>query len=375
MRETTDVLVIGAGVFGLWIALETARAGASVILAERDRPGAGASGGVVGALTPHMPVRWRPMKQFQLDALQSMQTATDELTSETGLETGYALSGRLSPLADQRTRERALEHAAAADTKWSHGARFEVLEAPPVDVSGFLPTESCPCGVIRDTLSGRITPRLYVNALSAAVHRRADLRLGWCAESIDAKTGIVRFRQGEIEATTIVIAAGHQCATLYPTGTGGVKGQAALLRAKTPSDMPVVQMPHLYIVRQPDDLVAIGSTSEKEWDDPKPDQLVDSVIDRARALCPCLRHADVVERWAGIRPKPPGRDPTIGYLPGSDRVYLATGGYKIGIGIAHLVGKGAAAHLTGTQAAFPIPTDFAPASPGPVEQSNEGAVR
>ncbi|MEM8840777.1 MAG: FAD-binding oxidoreductase [Pseudomonadota bacterium] len=371
MRETTDVLVIGAGVFGLWVALETAKAGVSVILVERDRPGAGASGGVVGALTPHMPVRWRPMKQFQLDALQSMQAATDQLTAETGVETGYSLSGRLSPLADSRARDRAIEHAMAADAQWHRSARFEVLDAPPCNVSGFLPDASCPNGLVRDTLSGRVTPRLYIKALTAAVERVADLRTGWHALQLDAKTGTARFRQGEIEAGTIVLAAGHQCAALCPpAATGGVKGQAALLRATTPDDMPVVQMPHLYIVRQPHGLVAIGSTSEKAWGDPNPDQMLDDVIDRARLLCPSLRHAEVVERWAGIRPKPPGRDPTIGFLPGAERVYLATGGYKIGLGIAHLVGKGAAADLSGTQAAFPIPTDFSPGSQGSPAQTN-----
>ncbi|MBY8975047.1 FAD-binding oxidoreductase [Rhodobacteraceae bacterium NNCM2] len=360
MSERTDVLVIGAGVFGLWIALEAARAGLSVIVTERDRPGAGASGGVVGALTPHMPVRWRPMKQFQLDALMSMKEATDRLTAETGLETGYALSGRLSPLIDQRARDRAEEHALAAEAEWAGGARFEVLETPPAIVSGFLPAESCPFGLVRDTLSGRITPRLYIDALAAAVSQQAQIRTGWEAIGVDGETGTARFDKGEISAGTIVIAAGAESTALAPVKPGGgVKGQAALLRVDTPAEMPVVQMPHLYIVRQPGGLVAIGSTSEKEWQDPGPDTLLDEVIERARRLCPGLSNAEVVERWAGIRPKPPGREPTIGRVPGARRLYLATGGYKIGLGIAHLVGRGVAAELAGIETDFPIPEDFA----------------
>ncbi|MER2509538.1 MAG: FAD-dependent oxidoreductase, partial [Amaricoccus sp.] len=50
---SAEVLVIGAGIFGLATALACARRGMSVIVADRAEPGAGASGGPVGALSPH----------------------------------------------------------------------------------------------------------------------------------------------------------------------------------------------------------------------------------------------------------------------------------------------------------------------------------
>jgi NADPH-dependent 2,4-dienoyl-CoA reductase/sulfur reductase-like enzyme len=48
-QPSPDLVVVGAGVAGLWLALKAARAGLSVTLVERDRIGAGASGGFLGA--------------------------------------------------------------------------------------------------------------------------------------------------------------------------------------------------------------------------------------------------------------------------------------------------------------------------------------
>lgn len=52
-----DVLVVGAGIFGLSCAWACIERGLSVVVAERAAPGAGASGGPVGALAPHLPER------------------------------------------------------------------------------------------------------------------------------------------------------------------------------------------------------------------------------------------------------------------------------------------------------------------------------
>jgi glycine oxidase len=64
-----DLTVRGAGIFGLSVAWEAARRGARVRVIEAVAVGAGASGGVVGALSPHVPESWNGKKAFQLDSL------------------------------------------------------------------------------------------------------------------------------------------------------------------------------------------------------------------------------------------------------------------------------------------------------------------
>src|SRR5258707_4209979 len=52
VSEAFDVAVVGAGVVGAAIAYECAARGARVILLDRDRPGAHASGAAAGMLAP-----------------------------------------------------------------------------------------------------------------------------------------------------------------------------------------------------------------------------------------------------------------------------------------------------------------------------------
>ena len=63
---SVDVTVRGAGVFGLSVAWACARRGARVRVVEPVGVGAGASGGVTGALAPHVPEGWNTPKAFQL---------------------------------------------------------------------------------------------------------------------------------------------------------------------------------------------------------------------------------------------------------------------------------------------------------------------
>ncbi len=106
--------------------------------------------------------------------------------------------------------------------------------------------------------------------------------------------------------------------------------------------------------------VAVGSTSEKTRDQPGCDGRLDDLIARARDLCPVLAAAAVTERWAGVRPKAPGNAPMVGRLEGFDRLIVAARGYKISLGIAHLVGDAVAAMIRGEPPRHPLPPEFAP---------------
>jgi glycine oxidase len=67
------------------------------------------------------------------------------------------------------------------------------------------------------------------------------------------------------------------------------------------------------------------------------DQQLDEVIETARAICPSLREAPVLERWAGIRPRARSRAPILGAHPARPGEFIANGGFKIGFGMAPLV--------------------------------------
>ncbi len=77
------------------------------------------------------------------------------------------------------------------------------------------------------------------------------------------------------------------------------------------------------------------------------------VLVRAQALCPALEGAEVLERWAGLRPRPDGRRPVLGPVPGAPGLIAALGGWRIGLGLAPAAGRAAAAFAAGEAPALP----------------------
>ncbi len=78
---------------------------------------------------------------------------------------------------------------------------------------------------------------------------------------------------------------------------------------------------------------------------------------RAEALVPSLRGAEVVERWAGIRPKSTGREPIAGRHPDHENLSVLTGGFKVSFGIAHRLARFVVDEITG-QPLIDIPGSF-----------------
>ena len=77
------------------------------------------------------------------------------------------------------------------------------------------------------------------------------------------------------------------------------------------------------------------------------------MIARAEAAVPVLRHARVIERWAGVRPRARTRAPMLGPWPGRPGHYVANGGFKIGFGMAPKVAEVMAALILEGQDGIP----------------------
>lgn len=354
--SSPDCLVIGGGVAGLWCALRAVEAGLETVLAEAGRIGQGASGGILGALMPHQPNTWTPKKAFQLDALLSLEAEIRALEDATGIETGYRRCGRIQPLREARKRTLAEEHAKAASRFWperSPGGTELMFSVTNTAHGGWLAAVAAPHGVVHDTLSARIEPRSLLKALAArAGQLGVTLAEGVRISGIEAD-GTARCADGTaFSPRHVIVAAGVESFALTEKLAGaalgtGVKGQAALLQPATPipPDMPILFDGGVYVIAHESGLAAVGSTSEDSYADPyATDRLLDAVIARAKALCPMLEGAHVIERWAGVRPKS-GRDPVIGPLPNAPTVILCTGGFKITLGIAHRMADAALAHV------------------------------
>lgn len=319
-----DVTVLGAGIFGLSLAWACVQRGAGVRVIDPYGPGAGSSGGIVGALAPHVPEQWNEKKAFQFDSLLMAAEFWSGVEDASGLSTGYGRLGRLQPLADQAALDLARARALSADKMWQGQAVWEVLRA---DECGAWVPDSPSGWVIRDTLTARLHPRLACAALVAALRARG------------AEVVADHAHQGAVVHATGVAGLAEIGAQLGRSFGNGVKGQAALL-ALDMRAAPQLFVDTVHVVPHANGTVAIGSTSERDYDDPaSTDDQLDPVIARARAAVPALRDAPVIARWAGVRPRARSRAPVLGVHPVFKDQFIANGGFKIGFGMAPKVAQ------------------------------------
>lgn len=356
-----DLLVVGGGVMGLWAALKAGRAGLDVLLVDEGRLGHGASYGHLGALMAHMPDKWNAKKQFQFDALLSLETEVRALEAETGLSTGYARAGRLIPLPKPHLRDIALRHQEDAKLNWhaADGRSFEWRVTEALPTYGWPLTEGVDGGFVLDTFAARANPRAFTAALVAAIRRLPNVvRLeGVAVDKLDGGKARAVLSSGDTLAFGhAIVAAGYQAFPMLerllpmrekPLGMP-VKGQSALMAAEIDPSLPLIFLDGLYVVPHEGGRVAIGSTSENRFDEPfTTDNQLEDLIARARQLVPALKDAPVIDRWAGLRPKAMARDPLVGPLPDAERIIALTGGFKVSFGIAHRLADAALQSVLG----------------------------
>ena len=355
MQKTFDYVIAGAGVLGLWAARHALLDGNSVCLIEKRVPGAGASGGFLGALMPHMPDRWNDKKQMQLDGLRSLPEAVAALEADTGVDCGYRRCGRLIPFHHEAMMDFRDERERGAAEFWN--GEFELIHTKTDDRAIAWTGLTTPeFGFQFDSLSARIAPTQYVAALEAFVRPRATMIEGQGVTGVDPASGSFSLAGGrKVIGDRLVIANGWEAYSLVedlfrglkpegPIGRG-VKGQAMLVEYPHDDTLPILYHDGTYIVPHAGNRLAIGATSVNDWRERghEPDQFDKADMafyERATAMVPALKDAPVIARWAGVRPRNllPGRgtEPWFAPVPDHENVIALLGGFKITFGIAHL---------------------------------------
>ena len=364
-----DLLVVGGGVQGLWVARYAMLAGMRVALVDAQTCGGGASGGPLGALMPHLPTGWSEKKQLQFDALAGLPELVRVLEAETGMDAGYARSGRIMPVRSKGFLDQFEARRAASWLHWQTPyERFEYALCARDAYDGWLDPEQAELGVLFDPLAARIDPVRYAAVLKAAIATGCDIFEGCRFTSYDRASGRVLCEGAggaQLVSGAIVLAAGYETFDLVRGQTGlslggGVKGQAVVLGADVPASRPVLYDDGTYIIAHGGGRCAVGSTAEPEWTDARSiDNSMDEKLERARRLCPALREAPVIARWAGVRPKSAARDPIIGQLVPGEPVYIASGGFKITLAIAHLIAERLVDGIVEGRAPAGLPSSFA----------------
>jgi len=313
--STPDVLIVGAGIIGLSLALELHARGARVLVLERDTAlshASTAAAGMLSAQDPHNPPTLRPLSQLSIELYPAF------------LERIERLSGIAVPFHTNTTLQ------------YQPGSTILHLAEHSLD------------------------PRNLATALLATV-RAAGIEIHEHSE----------FHPTNISPPSVVYATGawlpHDPGHSFPIRPR--KGQ--MLRVQLPPSLQGLHEVHrsdeIYIVprtlgRQAGTALIGATIEDAGFDTSTHPRDLTHLRALAANLLPALADessAPQLEAWAGLRPHTPDGLPLLGPAEPGRRHFLATGHYRNGI----LLAPATAVTLADLVEAKPSALDLTPFSP------------
>lgn len=330
MKQTADVVVIGAGIQGLSAAYHLNRAGVrDVVVVEMEVIGAGSSGRSAAMLTLQRDgeanVR---MAQFAFEEYMAFE-------SELGVSPGYERTGMLR-LFGPELEDEARRHA---QTRQQLNVETEVLAPDEVQARWpFVSAEGLALGVYGPD-DGVLDPHSVMQGYARAARRMGtEINEGIKATGLKITNGrvaAVETTAGPIATRWAVNAAGAQAGEV-----GRWAGLALPIDPRRrsifitgPFDALPVAFPMVhddsygwYIRREgPGILMGMGKEQAASlsfapnWD------LLPQAIDVALVRVPLMAHAEIMRGWTGLRSLTPDHKPLIGPVEGLEGLVLCCG--------------------------------------------------
>ncbi|HKV94451.1 MAG TPA: glycine oxidase ThiO [Candidatus Angelobacter sp.] len=339
-----DVIISGAGIIGVSLALELRERGATVLVLDKSEPGQEASSAAAGMLAAggfETPPALCPL------ALQSARMFPEyirKLEALSGVKTDFRQHGTIV-FQDNGSTAPALYKKLGSDD-------LRRLEPPlhnPGQEAFF---------VQEDT----VDPRLLMQAALAAAHKSGvDIR---------GNTKVLEIRSAgssvEVEtAGTTRPICGRAAVNCQGAWAGAPvkprKGQMLYVCPEKKDLLQhVVHAPEVYIVPRSSGKILIGATVEDVgFDKAVAPSTIQQLLNAAARYLPELESAPIVESWAGLRPGTPDDLPILGPTD-MPNVFAATGHFRNGILLAPITAKIMANLIMGQPVQYEI-SSFSPA--------------
>lgn len=334
----TTVTIIGCGVIGAMLAYELSKTDLNVTVFEANaKPAMVATGAALGVLMAASSSKARGvLVKLRLASLSQYDRLISELTAQTNHNILYNRNGILSlyQSPDAETTARSLikiRQKQGFELQWRD--REQIFQQfPQWQTEGGL---FSPC-------DRAVHPTQLVEALVTAATQNG-VKFYW--------NTLVKNLE-DLTSDRIVVTSGlgsnpllapllknhlkfHEQDLLQPVG-----GQALLLHVPNLHLQNVIHIQNedgsdLNIVPLGKDQYWLGATIEFNNLELPRAANVSLLLDQAIAWCPTFNQAEVLETWAGDRPRPDGvQSPILGFVPDHPHIAIATGHYRNGIMMA-----------------------------------------
>jgi glycine oxidase len=335
-----DCLIVGGGVIGLTLAYDLAKHGYRVRVLERGRLGREASWAGAGILPPAgNRADMHPYDQLCWQSHRAHPHLAAELTEATGIETGFTPCGGV--YVARSNGDGALLRGMVSSLR-DEGIDVQPLDA--AELAALEPAISTDAGIAMACqlpTESQLRNPWHLKALAAAC-----LKFG---VTIEEQTEVTSWKEKDgrvvgLETSQGMRTAGQYCLTAgawtgqilqrhdLHTGILPVKGQMLQYQFEPGVIKRIINEGPRYVVPRADGLVLAGSTEEevgfqKETTEP---ELAD--LHRfATSLIPRLADAEIVGRWAGLRPAVYDSFPYMAKLPDLANAFVAAGHFRSGL--------------------------------------------
>jgi glycine oxidase len=337
--KSWDVIIAGAGIIGISLALELRERGASVLVLDRAEPGSEASSAAAGMLAPSDPETPEALRSLAMESARMFAAFVQKVESAAGIQVDFRRVGTIA-LMPEATAPREYRGLSATE--------LQLLE-PSIHRS-----EHSAYFVQEDS----VDPHLLTRAVLAAARTLGvEVRGHTLVTEIRARGDAVEV---VTQADMFFAASAVDCRGAWSGApVRPRKGQMLYVLPEATLLQHVLRTPEVYVVPRSSGKVLIGATVEDVGFDKSVDpSAIHGLRSAAAKYLPALASAPVTQSWAGLRPGTPDDLPIIG-LTDKPRVFASTGHFRNGILLAPVTAQIVADLLYGR----PSPLDIRAFSP------------
>ncbi|MBZ5493891.1 MAG: glycine oxidase ThiO [Acidobacteriia bacterium] len=317
--KSWDVIIAGAGIIGVSLALELRQRSASVLVLDRADPGSEASSAAAGMLAPADPETPEALRQLAMESARIFAAFVQRVESAAGIQVDFRRVGTLALMS---------EPTAPREYRGLSAAELQLLE-PSIHRS-----EHSAYFVREDSVDPNLLTRA---ALAAAQTHGVEVRGHTAVTEIRAGGDAVEILTG---TETLSAASAVDCRGAWSGApVRPRKGQMLYVLPEGKLLQHVLRAPEVYVVPRSSGKILIGATVEDVGFDKSVDSsAIRQLLNAAAKYLPALASAPIIQSWAGLRPGTPDDLPIIGPTD-IPRVFAATGHFRNGILLAPITAK------------------------------------